>query len=170
MANRLSRDSESRRCVAHDSWWRQLAPYLIAIVFMKLLVLLPLTLPHISTSLLAFGNYLLDHLPGSVQVVFAMMIFPVIMNVFQFCVVDQFIKAGKDDKRDEMDEEELVYTRIPTEDGSKPESTPGSPMFRPLGSPMRRSSSALARASHDSWLRPDRDIRRSAAPSPELTS
>jgi len=135
---------------------------------MKLLVLLPLTLPHISTSLLAFGNYLLDYLPASIQVVFAMMIFPVIMNVFQFCVVDQFIKAGREDKGDEPDEEELAYTRLPTEDRFKPESTPSSPMFRPLGSPMRRSSSAIPRESNDSWLRPERDLRRSDAPSPEM--
>ena len=97
-----------------------MAPYLIAIIFMKLIVLLTLTLPHISTSLLSFSNYLVDHLPSSIQVVFVMMVFPVIMNVFQFCVVDQFIKAGQEGKR-ELDEEELVYRRVPTEETGDPD-------------------------------------------------
>jgi hypothetical protein len=99
--------------ITHPSWWKQLAPYLLAITLMKLLVVLTLTLPHISTLLLSLSNYLVDHLPSSIQVVFVMMVFPVIMNIFQFCVVDQFIKAGQDE--DELDEQELVYMPLPTD-------------------------------------------------------
>lgn len=63
---------------------------------MKILVLLPLTLPGISTLLLRFGHAAIEYLSPSVQVVFVMAIFPLIMNVVQFCLIDQVIKAGKD--------------------------------------------------------------------------
>jgi hypothetical protein len=67
---------------------------------MKILVLLPLTLPGISTLLLRFGHAAIEYLSPSVQVIFVMMIFPLIMNVIQGCLVDQVIKAGKGDHVD----------------------------------------------------------------------
>ena len=83
---------------ADGRWWKQLIPYLVSIVFMKLVVLLPLTLPGISGSLISFGHSLLEYLSPSIQVIFVMAVFPLIMNVIQFCLVDQVIKAntGKD--------------------------------------------------------------------------
>lgn len=66
---------------------------------MKLVVLLPLTLPGISTILLRVGHAAIDYLSPSVQVVFVMMIFPLIMNVVQFCLIDQVIKGPKDGQR-----------------------------------------------------------------------
>lgn len=104
------------------SWWRQLVPYLLSMVFMKLLVVLPLTLPHISTALLRFGQAMLEYLSPSVQIVFVMAVFPVIMNIFQFCIFDQIIKAGKGDaKGEEEDDKEdgddgEGYRRVPTRD------------------------------------------------------
>ncbi|KAE8540031.1 hypothetical protein D1P53_003969 [Cryptococcus gattii VGV] len=70
---------------------------------MKLLVLLPLTLPHISDLLLGLGHSMLAYFSPSVQVIFVMAIFPLIMNIVQFCLVDQVIKAGG--KIDDDDEE-----------------------------------------------------------------
>ncbi|WWC86070.1 uncharacterized protein L201_000941 [Kwoniella dendrophila CBS 6074] len=80
-------------------WWKQLAPYIMSIIVMKLLVLLPLTLPGISKALINWSHSLLDHLGSQSQVIFVMAIFPLVMNVLQFCLVDQVIKAGgKDDE------------------------------------------------------------------------
>lgn len=70
---------------------------------MKLLVLLPLTLPRISDLLLGLGHSMLAYFSPSVQVIFVMAIFPLIMNIVQFCLVDQVIKAGG--KIDDDDEE-----------------------------------------------------------------
>lgn len=61
---------------------------------MKLLVLLPLTLPHISDLFLGLGHSMLAYFSPSVQVIFVMAVFPLIMNIVQFCLVDQVIKAG----------------------------------------------------------------------------
>ncbi|KAL1407131.1 hypothetical protein Q8F55_006545 [Vanrija albida] len=102
-------------------WGRQLQPYLLAVVTMKLIVLLPLTLPKISSILIRFGQSLLSWLSVDSQVIFVLAIFPVIMNVFQFCVMDQLIKAGKGaDAKDEQDDEgydddeEGGYRPLPT--------------------------------------------------------
>ncbi|TYJ57606.1 hypothetical protein B9479_001688 [Cryptococcus floricola] len=75
-------------------WWKQLLTYLMSIITMKLLVLLPLTLPGISDPLLRLGHWLLDYLSPSAQVIFVMAVFPLIMNIVQFCLVDQVIKAS----------------------------------------------------------------------------
>ncbi|OCF38575.1 hypothetical protein I317_07642 [Kwoniella heveanensis CBS 569] len=84
-----------------DYWWKQLAPYLLSIITMKLLVILPLTLPGISKFLIDASHSMLDYLSPQAQIIFVMAIFPVIMNVFQFCLVDQLIKGGKDIDEDE---------------------------------------------------------------------
>lgn len=92
---------------------------------MKFLVVLPLTLPHISTGLLRFGHATLEYLSPRVQIVFVMAIFPVIMNIIQFCIFDQIIKAGKGDAKDgagdeedkeDEDDEGDGYRRVPTQD------------------------------------------------------
>lgn len=126
-AHRLSRDSElfplSCDLLLTTSWWRQLIPYLVSIVIMKLMVLLPLTLPHISSGLIRFGQSLLAYLSPSVQVVFVMALFPLVMNVIQFCVVDQVIKAGKDIAEDKDEEEGGDgYRRLPLGDDQGPSS------------------------------------------------
>ncbi|ORY22970.1 Vaculolar membrane protein-domain-containing protein [Naematelia encephala] len=76
-------------------WWKQLLPYLLSLIAMKLLVLLPLILPRISTALLRFSYAVLGFLSPNAQVVVVMAIFPLIMNVIQFCIVDQIVKAEK---------------------------------------------------------------------------
>ena len=96
------------------SWWRQLAPYLLSIIVMKLLVLLPLTLPYISDGLIHMGHVLLGWLSPSVQIIFVMALFPLVMNIVQFCIVDQVIKAGQSNKDLNMDDEESGYHAVPT--------------------------------------------------------
>lgn len=127
-------------------WVRQLQPYLLAVVAMKLVVLLPLTLPGISDTLIRFGQTLLGALPTDVQVVFVLSVFPLIMNVLQFCLIDQLIKDGKHvDHAEEMDmgesyrplpmrgerDPELGFERpsSSTARGSKPPSRAGSVVF-----------------------------------------
>lgn len=105
-------------------------PYLSSIVLMKLLVILPLTLPGISSALSAFGHALLDYLSPDIQVVFVLALFPLIMNIVQFCAVDQVIKAGKD-----VDVEGEGYARL---GGNDDDVEQGRPDPR---SPRRRKSS-----------------------------
>ncbi|WWD09224.1 hypothetical protein V865_007346 [Kwoniella europaea PYCC6329] len=94
-------------------WWKQLAPYIMSIITMKLLVLLPLTLPGISKSLIDWSHNLLDHLGAKSQVIFVMAIFPLVMNVLQFCLVDQVIKAGgKEDEDEDHNDRAGDYQRI----------------------------------------------------------
>lgn len=111
------------------SWWKQLVTYVFSIIIMKLVVLLPLTLPHISDLLLGLGHSMLAYFSPSVQVIFVMAVFPLIMNIVQFCLVDQVIKAGGkiDDDEEEggaggggggsgrriMGDEEEGYRRVP---------------------------------------------------------
>jgi len=87
---------------------------------MKLLVILPLTLPYISTALLHMGHHLLDYLNPKLQIIFVMAFFPVVMNIIQICIFDQIIKAGKTLGGDEGDEDvdggDRGYRPIPSGD------------------------------------------------------
>ena len=89
-------------------------------VAMKLLVILPLTLPYISTALLRMGHYLLDYLNPKLQIIFVMAFFPVVMNIIQICIFDQIIKAGKTLGGDEVDDDadggDRGYRPIPSGD------------------------------------------------------
>ncbi|ORX41273.1 Vaculolar membrane protein-domain-containing protein [Kockovaella imperatae] len=131
-------------------WWKQLIPYILSIIVMKLLVLLPLTLPRISDLLLRFGHFLLQSFAPSVQVVFVMAFFPLVMNIVQFCIVDQVIKASGMSEEDGADE----YQRIPTEgDVEAPAESPAqlhrnlrSKLASPLSSPRHRKSPLLTSA------------------------
>jgi hypothetical protein len=129
---------------------------------MKLVVLIPLTLPGISDHLISFAHNILSVLSLDAQVVFVLAVFPTIMNVFQFCVVDQLIKAGKgaeqkiehDSDYDLDDEEEgtRMYRPLATEEFSNGNGTghelavagnnSNAPAFSP--SPRRRASSMQA--------------------------
>lgn len=109
---------------------------------MKVFVILPLTLPGISTLLLRFGHAAIEYLSPDFQVIFVMMIFPLIMNVIQGCLVDQVIKAGKIDELEEDGYEPL--------DDGVPKTEPNSPVL----------VSARSRLSQDL----ERDARRSLSP------
>ncbi|KAK4687608.1 hypothetical protein P7C73_g2523, partial [Tremellales sp. Uapishka_1] len=105
-------------------WWAQLVPYLLSSILMKALVVLPLTLPFISSLLLSFSHDLLDFLSPRIQVIFVMAVFPLIMTVFQFCIVDQVIKSS-------ISEDMSPYGRLPTEDDveSRRHAIPSSPII-----------------------------------------
>jgi hypothetical protein len=71
------------------------------------------------------GNWVLDWMSATSQVIFVMMIFPLVMNVLQFCLVDQILKSGP-----EADEHKVVlspggdpgaYERLPTTAGDAEE-------------------------------------------------
>lgn len=79
---------------------------------MKLLVLLPLTLPVISVALIRFGHSFLNYLSPKIHVIFVMAAFPLVMNVIQFCLVDQVIKSSREGDKDDIDVE-AGYRRIP---------------------------------------------------------
>lgn len=98
---------------ADASWWKQLLPYTLAVISLKVVALLPLLLPATSTALLSFAHLALDYLPSALQVVFAMALFPIIMNVFQFCVVDQIIKSSQGSDKNDAERSNLDYSRIP---------------------------------------------------------
>lgn len=112
---------------------------------MKLIVLLALTLPGMSGGLIRWGQSMLAFLSLDVQVVFVLAIFPITMNVFQFCVMDQVIKAGKGaeakergDGEDDDDEEMDGYEPVPTRER---DDVLGSPRRLPSGAAMSRTSS-----------------------------
>lgn len=104
-------------------WLRQLQPYLAAVVTMKLIVILIVTLPGLSGALIRGTQSMLGYLSLDVQVIFVLAVFPVIMNVFQFCVMDQVIKAGKGVEHKELrdqDEEEMDgYAPVPTREHAR---------------------------------------------------
>jgi hypothetical protein len=104
-------------------WTKQLQPYLLAAVTMKLCVLIPITVPGISDLLIAFAHTILSVLSLDAQVIFVLAVFPTIMNVFQFCVVDQVIKAGKGteqktehDSDYDLDDDEAMYRPLAVEE------------------------------------------------------
>ncbi|KAG8952619.1 hypothetical protein FRC04_003980 [Tulasnella sp. 424] len=74
-------------------WIRQASVYVLAVIVMKLAVLALLALVP---SLLDVGEWLLSWTDGrtSVQIVFVMGIYPIIMNVLQFWLIDSIVKAS----------------------------------------------------------------------------
>lgn len=102
------------------NWARQLIPYLSALITMKLCVVgLFAIFPGPFVNL---GNWVLDWMSATSQVIFVMMIFPLVMNVLQFCLVDQILKSGPDADENKvvMDPEEGgvgAYERVPTTAG-----------------------------------------------------
>ena len=93
----------------HASWWvKQSAIYFIGLILMKLCVLLIFTLvPGIAM----VGDWALPWTEGSetLQIVFVMFIFPLIMNALQYYIIDSFIKdpaAGNSEGANRLEEED----------------------------------------------------------------
>lgn len=150
------------RGILTSSWWRQLIPYLTAVLTMKVLVLLPLTLPGISTLLLRFGHAAIEYLSPSVQVIFVMAIFPLIMNVVQFCLVDQVIKAGRVEEVEEDGYERVATDGLDVEAGTT--HMKSSPHNSVPSSPLLSATESMAYGA-DEHL--DLRHQRSSAPSPD---
>ncbi|KAI0089198.1 vacuolar membrane protein-domain-containing protein [Irpex rosettiformis] len=105
-------------------WARQLAVYLFALTMMKLLVL---ALFAATPGIFKAGEWLLSFLGSSdtAQVIFVMGIFPIIMNILQFWLIDSIVKAGayntsvalpSDDIEHGVDPDEEPLFRASTDD------------------------------------------------------
>ncbi|KAI8075970.1 vacuolar membrane protein-domain-containing protein [Halteromyces radiatus] len=94
-----------------ERWWKQLLMYVTALIMMKLLVLL---LFRLCPWLEWFGEWVLGWTSGNykIQVVFVMLIFPLIMNIAQFWIVDTILKHNSQHTPihldDAMDEDILI--------------------------------------------------------------
>ncbi|KZW04468.1 hypothetical protein EXIGLDRAFT_636054 [Exidia glandulosa HHB12029] len=72
-------------------WSRQAAVYIVSLLCMKIIVLLIVSfLPFLSSA----SEWLLSWLSASLQVIFVMGIFPIVMNILQFWIVDTILKAS----------------------------------------------------------------------------
>lgn len=172
METRPSLESESQMDMADFSWWHQLIPYLTAVLVMKIVVLLPLTLPGISTVLLRFAHATIEYLSPSLQVIFVMMVFPLILNTLQFLLVDQVIKAGKADVvadgYERVDEEAILPKPTPQN------SVPSSPLLAAADSvgygtqPSPLGFASASRLSED-WQREARNLSPKARTSSRLS-
>ncbi|KAL1924295.1 uncharacterized protein VTP21DRAFT_7330 [Calcarisporiella thermophila] len=87
-------------------WSKQCALFIVALIIMKAVVLLLFSLMPF---LVDFGRWSLAWSMGNtkLQVVFVMLIFPLIMNIVQFWLVDQIVKkkTRKDIRLEKEDEE-----------------------------------------------------------------
>ncbi|KAI9020244.1 vacuolar membrane protein-domain-containing protein, partial [Phycomyces nitens] len=72
-------------------WGKQLVLYIVSLVLMKSVVVL---LFHLCPWISDFGRWVLQWTLGNykLQVVFVMLIFPLVMNIMQFWIVDTIVK------------------------------------------------------------------------------
>ncbi|KAI9483798.1 MAG: vacuolar membrane protein-domain-containing protein [Benjaminiella poitrasii] len=104
-------------------WAKQLCVYIVSLIIMKIIVI---GLFHICPWIADFGDWVLRWTVGNykLQVVFVMLIFPLIMNIMQFWVIDTFIKHKSDTNknirlnRDEEDAETLLRSAQEEEQGN----------------------------------------------------
>ncbi|CEJ01525.1 hypothetical protein RMCBS344292_15549 [Rhizopus microsporus] len=114
-------------------WLKQLAVYIISLMLMKVIVVV---LFHLCPWIADFGEWVLEWTLGNyrLQVVFVMLIFPLIMNILQFWVIDTIVKhkADKDSStiiRLQADEEDAQ--RLLRHDESEEESLSRSTIQEP---------------------------------------
>ncbi|KAG1538779.1 hypothetical protein G6F51_009551 [Rhizopus arrhizus] len=76
-------------------WAKQLTVYIISLILMKVIVVV---LFHLCPWILDFGDWVLEWTVGNyrLQVVFVMLIFPLVMNILQFWVIDTIVKHKSD--------------------------------------------------------------------------
>ncbi|KAG2215094.1 hypothetical protein INT46_002926 [Mucor plumbeus] len=103
-------------------WSKQLLVYIVSLMIMKVIVV---SLFHLCPWIEDFGDWVLQWTVGNykLQVVFVMLIFPLVMNIMQFWVIDTFIKHKTDQKnqnirlnRDEEDAETLLRSHVEEEE------------------------------------------------------
>ncbi|KAI0701187.1 vacuolar membrane protein-domain-containing protein [Cytidiella melzeri] len=100
-------------------WARQLAVYLFALTTMKLIVL---ALFAATPGIFKAGEWLLSFLGTSdaAQVIFTMGVFPIIMNILQFWLIDSIVKAGA----------HSASVALPSHDVERVEDPDEEPLFR----------------------------------------
>ncbi|GHJ88606.1 hypothetical protein NliqN6_5008 [Naganishia liquefaciens] len=91
-------------------WLQQLGIYLGALLVMKLFVLVLFALA-LDDVLLPLAGWILNWMAAWSQVVFVMAIFPLLMNIIQFCLIDSLIKG----REDAMPQDGHAYTPAPTQ-------------------------------------------------------
>ncbi|KAI8079578.1 vacuolar membrane protein-domain-containing protein [Gilbertella persicaria] len=96
-------------------WAKQLLVYVVSLFLMKMIVI---AIFHLCPWLSDFGQWVLEWTVGNykLQVAFVMLIFPLVMNIMQFWVIDTFIKHKSEHTspiirldRDEEDAEALLH-------------------------------------------------------------
>ncbi|KAL7313789.1 hypothetical protein PS15m_007481 [Mucor circinelloides] len=114
-------------------WSKQLFVYIVSLIIMKVIVV---GLFHLCPWIEDFGDWVLQWTVGNykLQVVFVMLIFPLVMNIMQFWVIDTFIKHKTDQKnqnirltRDEEDAETLLRPREEEEEEERSANEPTEP-------------------------------------------
>ncbi|KAH7105327.1 vacuolar membrane protein-domain-containing protein [Auriculariales sp. MPI-PUGE-AT-0066] len=110
-------------------WGRQAAVYVVSLLSMKLLVLL---LVSIAPFLTSAAEWMLSWLGEDAQVILVMGVFPVIMNILQFWIIDSIVKSPAsagimlDDSPARASEQEPIFNADDDSDdddierGSKP--------------------------------------------------
>ncbi|KAM3578461.1 hypothetical protein VKS41_009052 [Umbelopsis sp. WA50703] len=91
-------------------WGKQLVIYIISLVLMKLVVV---AIFAICPFLFTFGQWVLEWTMSNykLQVVFVMLIFPLVMNIIQFWVIDTIVKHNERQEislNDQNEEDEIV--------------------------------------------------------------
>ncbi|KAI9345731.1 vacuolar membrane protein-domain-containing protein [Pilaira anomala] len=105
-----------------QKWGKQLVVYILSLMLMKIVVV---SLFHLCPWIADFGDWVLQWTVGNyrLQVVFVMLIFPLVMNIMQFWVIDTFIKHKTEDQSqiirlnrdEEHDAEALLRDEEPTD-------------------------------------------------------
>ncbi|KAG0176645.1 hypothetical protein DFQ29_005855 [Apophysomyces sp. BC1021] len=102
-------------------WSKQLLVYITGLILMKALIIVMF---HACPWTADFGHWVLQWTMDNyrLQVVFVMLIFPLVMNIIQFWLVDTIVKHDSDKKpirlsRDEEDTENLLVTNEYSEAG-----------------------------------------------------
>ncbi|KAI9274685.1 vacuolar membrane protein-domain-containing protein, partial [Phascolomyces articulosus] len=90
-------------------WLKQLTVYIASLILMKLCVIL---LFHLFPQLSDFGHWVLQWTMGDykLQVVFVMLIFPLIMNIIQFWIIDTIVKHNSTIRLNQDEEDDVLIT------------------------------------------------------------
>ncbi|KAG9045473.1 hypothetical protein FS837_006254 [Tulasnella sp. UAMH 9824] len=140
-------------------WIRQASVYILAVIVMKLAVL---ALLAFVPSLLDIGEWLLSWTDGktSVQIVFVMGIYPIIMNVLQFWLIDSIVKASAFLEADRAAASTATYQPLRRDSSDESESEDDAQHARPpdLESPSKAGSTSRSAS------RPASTVSTSSAP------
>lgn len=112
-------------------WGKQLMVYILSLIIMKVIVV---GLFHLCPWISDFGDWVLQWTVGNyrLQVVFVMLIFPLVMNIMQFWVIDTFIKHKSVEKasptiRLDQDEEDAQTLLRQDEEEEEEDEEPADP-------------------------------------------
>ncbi|KAH9943145.1 vacuolar membrane protein-domain-containing protein [Epithele typhae] len=129
-------------------WFRQTAVYVLALTTMKLVVV---SLFAVLPAIFDFGEWLLGFLGTSdaAQVIFTMGLFPIMMNILQFWLIDSIVKGstysplalGSDTPRASMDPANEPLFRTSDDEDDDDDDDDGLPARHDIENPAPRSGS-----------------------------